>query len=107
MCCVMFTFTELSSCKSWVRDIWAVASMSRLPLSEMSEYEARLHGHAGMQAFAAATKQLLPLCDTILEALHFRQGFQSCLTCGEPHATLCRWNGAKNSYDSSLMLSTL
>ena len=43
----------------------------------------RGHGHAGMQAFAAATERLLPLCDQILEALHFRQGFQACLTCGE------------------------
>ena len=46
----------------------------------------RFHGHAEMQAFAAATERLLPLCDQILEALHFRQGFQACLTCGELQA---------------------
>lgn len=40
---------------------------------------------AGMQAFAAAAADegLLGLCDTILEALHFCPGFQTCLTCGE------------------------
>ena len=40
--------------------------------------------HAGMQAFVGAVSDegLLGLCDTILEALHFCPGFQTCLTSG-------------------------
>lgn len=40
--------------------------------------------HAGMQVFAGATSDegLLGLCDTILEALLFCPGLQTCLTCG-------------------------
>lgn len=46
--------------------------------------------HAGMQAFGAALADegLLGLCDTILEALHFCAGFQTCLTCGESFQSL-------------------
>ena len=44
--------------------------------------------HAGMPAFAASTADdrlpaVLPLCDSLLEALHFCPGFQACLTRGK------------------------
>ena len=75
----------------------SLSTMYRQADLGLEALDLRVHGHAGMQAFTAATERLLPLCDQTLEALHFRQGFQACLTCGELHPAFYICDGAKDS----------
>ena len=60
--------------------------------------------HVGMHAFAAALADegLLGLCDTILEALHFCPGFQTCLTCGESTQSLDIENGHTSAFATQM-----
>ncbi|CAK0781855.1 hypothetical protein CVIRNUC_005488 [Coccomyxa viridis] len=73
--------TDLKRIEVWLEPRLDITDMPQLVSDALEDMLKHLE-RTGMQAFAAATERLLPLCDQILEALHFRQGFQACLTCG-------------------------